>query len=265
MQWYDAFCQFQARQSYGPDGIASGDPDGPSLSYITLAYDLYLLGDHQQLRKRFVERLKRPEEFQGARYELYVAAVMIRAGFDLELENERDSSRPHGEYRATHRRSKEVFAVEAKSRHLPGVLGYPGERKPLESFKLDIRGPLRKALAKKLGLPYIIFIDANMPPDFAEQKRDEWIADVHRAAEHVDHGWGDLGIRVGSAFNFLVVTNIPHHYGVPGATVPEAVFYRLIPANPQMPLKDSSVLLDIERSVDQSHTVPMEFPSPVTI
>ena len=123
MQWFHAFREFQARHPYGPDGLASGAPDGPAFAYLTLAYDLYLLGDHQQLRKRFVERLKRPEEFQATRYELYVGAVMIRAGFDLEAEDERDSSRPHGEYRATHRRTGEVFVVEPRADIGPGYLG----------------------------------------------------------------------------------------------------------------------------------------------
>jgi hypothetical protein len=260
LQWYNAFCEFQARHPLGPDGIASGVPDGPSFAYLTLAYDLYLLGDHQRLRKRFIERLKRPEEFQGARYELYVGAVMIRAGFDLEPENQRDSSRPHGEYRATHRRTGEVFVVEAKSRHLPGVLGYEGVARPMEAFTLDIRGPLRKALHKKLGLPYIVFIDANMPPEYAESKREQWVGNVNRAVEWIDHGWGETGIREGSALNFLAVTNVPHHYGLPGGNVPNPVFYRLIPFSPRSAVRDMSVFLEIERSLQQSHNVPGEFP-----
>jgi hypothetical protein len=259
MQWVHAFREFQARHPYGPDGLASGDPDGPAFAYLTLAYDLYLLGDHQQLRKRFIERLKRSEEFQATRYELYVGAVMIRAGFDLEAENERDSSRPHGEYRATHRRTGEVFVVEAKSRHWPGILGYEGEPKPIESFTLDIRGPLRKALDKKLGLPYIIFIDANMPPEYAESKREEWVANVDRAVKLIDHGFDEAGVRVGSALNFLAVTNVPHHYGLPGGSVPNPVFYRLIPSNPQLSVRDISALLDIERSLQQSDNVPGQF------
>jgi hypothetical protein len=259
LQWYHAFSEFQARHPLGADGIASGVPDGPSFAYLTLAYDLYLLGDHQQLRQRLVERLKRADEFQGARYELYVGAVMIRAGFDLKAENDRDSSRQHGEYRARHRRTSEEFVVEAKSRHLPGVLGYAGERQPLEDFTLDIRGPLRRALDKRLGLPYIVFIDANMPPEYADSKREEWVTNVNRAVEWIDHGWGDTGLTEGSALNFLAVTNVPHHYGLLGAEIPSPVFYRVIPSNPKLSVRDISVFLDVERSLQQSHNVPGEF------
>ena len=66
---------------------------------------------------------------------------------------------------------------------------------------------------------------------------------------------------MGSALNFLAVTNVPHHYGLPGGSVPNPVFYRLIPANPQMRIRDISALLDIERSLQQSDNVPGEFPN----
>src|SRR6266853_2437825 len=85
MKWCEALRLLQLRNPT-PDehGVCSGEPDGPSYAYLLLAYDLYLLGDHGKLRQRFVERLEDPEEFQSARYELFVAATMIRAGFDLE-------------------------------------------------------------------------------------------------------------------------------------------------------------------------------------
>ncbi len=146
MQWCEALRQLQLRNPEPDDhGVCSGEPDGPSFAYLLLAYDLYLLGDHGKLRARFVERLKDREAFQGARYELFVAARMIRAGFDLEPENEGDGSTQHAEYVATHRRTKEMFAVEAKSRRAPGVLGLVGEpvvRKVFNSrvqlVKLDV-------------------------------------------------------------------------------------------------------------------------------
>ncbi len=258
IQWYNAFCEFQARHPVGSDGLASGEPDGPSLAYLTLAYDLYLLGDHNALRKRFVERLKQPEEFQGARYELYVAVNMIRAGFSLQLEDERDGSRKHPEYLATHRGTGEVFAVEAKSRHLPGVLGRPGP--PKSWFRLDIRQLLGRALAKAPAQPYIVFIDGNMPPKYVRESRDEWLADVHRAVELADRGLGESGAEQGSAFNLLVVTNVPHHYGEPGGNLPDPVFYRLVPARPGRPVAHPDVFLEIERALSQSYAIPQEFP-----
>jgi len=261
MQWCEALRQLQVRNPEPDDnGLCSGEPDGPSYAYLLLAYDLYLLGDHGKLRARFVERLKLGEEFQGARYELFVAATMIRAGFDLEPENERDGSRQHAEYIATHRRTKETFAVEAKSRRMPGVLGFVGEPVSEEKFQLDVRQPIKRALGKKVAHPYIVFLDANMPPRYANDRRDEWIGNINRAVELGDSSFNDVGIRVGSLFNFLAVTNVPDHYGETGGPLPEPVFYSVRPAKAHRAVQNSDVFGDIERSLSQSHRVPGGFP-----
>lgn len=260
MQWCEALRQLQLRNPGADErGMCSGDPDGPSYAYLLLAYDLYLLGDHGKLRERLVERLKRPEEFQSARYELFVAATIIRAGFDLELENERDSSKQHAEYIATHRQTKEPFAIEAKSRRVPGVLGFQGEPVPEEDFKLDVRQLIKRALEKNITLPYIVFLDANMPPGYANTRREEWIANVNRAVQLADSVFSDVGIRVGSVFNLLVVTNVPDHYGESAGPLPDPVFYRLQPAEARRVVK-YAVFDDIERALTQSHRVPSEFP-----
>ena len=92
------------------------------MAYLLLAYDLYILRDHRALLKRNVERMQHPDQFQGARYELTVTATMIRAGFDVIMENEGDKSTRHVELTAAHRVTGQRLAVEAKSRHYPGVL-----------------------------------------------------------------------------------------------------------------------------------------------
>jgi hypothetical protein len=207
------------------------------------------------------KRLRRPTESQGARYEVAVAATMIRAGFDLQLENEKDSNRRHPEFLATHRKTGQVLAVEGKSRHLPGVLGRAGRPIERERFRLDIRGLLRDALAKPVAHPYAIFIDANMPPDFAREERQEWLGDVDRAVGLLDHGFNDLGIRIGSGFNFLAITNVPHHYGRPGEPPPNPLFYRLVSSVAQQLLPHPEVLGDIERSPQLIDRVPQEFPT----
>ncbi len=256
IKWYDAFCEFQKRHPIGANGVGTGEPDGPAFAYLTLAYDLYLLRDHMALRKELVERLKSPEAFQGARYELYVATTMIRAGFKLELENERDPTRKHPEFLATHRETKEVFAVEAKSRHLPGVLGREGSTIQLEAFRLDVRQLVKDAIAKDPTEPYIVFVDANMPPSYARDNREQWVSDVHRAVELADPD----ALTRGSAFNLMVVTNVPHHYGRQGGNLPDPVFYRMIPAAAHRKVNDAGTLEDIERSLSQSYAIPSEFP-----
>jgi hypothetical protein len=69
--------------------------------------------------------LKDINQFQGARYEIYVTASFVRAGFEVELENETERTTSHCEFTATHRTGAK-YSVEAKSRHRQGILGREG-------------------------------------------------------------------------------------------------------------------------------------------
>jgi hypothetical protein len=51
--------------------------------YLGLAYSLYLIAHNVELQARMVRRLLDPTQFQGAYYELIVANILIRAGFEL--------------------------------------------------------------------------------------------------------------------------------------------------------------------------------------
>lgn len=77
LQWYDALCEFQQRNLHTADeaGLFHAQPDGPTLAYYLLAYDLYQLAENAEVQARFLARLRDPRQFQGARYELAVAAV----------------------------------------------------------------------------------------------------------------------------------------------------------------------------------------------
>ncbi len=257
--WYRAWKTFTAAHPAGPDGLAEGVPDGRALAYVLLAYELYILRDHGALQHRLIERLKRHADFQGARYELFVAATMIRAGFDLVHENETDATRKHPEFVATCRRTGVRLAVEAKSRHLPGLLGQPGAPPSPEDFRLDIRGSLQRALEKNPPEPYVIFIDANMPPDYAEAKAEAWVADVQSAVELKDRWYNEVGIGGPSGFNLLLVTNMAHHFGGPGAPPPRPLFYRMLPSATVRTSVDPAILLRIEQSLEKATNIPKGF------
>ena len=68
-----------------------------------------------------IKRLKDFHKFQGARYEILVAAVFTRAGFDIEWIDDTKASGKHPEFIATHKRTGRKIAVEAKSRRRPGI------------------------------------------------------------------------------------------------------------------------------------------------
>jgi len=99
------------------DGLFSFQPVGEAWEYYQLGYDLYVLRDHLKLQGRMVHRLKIEDQFPGARYELYVVAIFIRAGFTIDYEDETDGSRKHPEFLAIHKETGQQFAVEAKKRN----------------------------------------------------------------------------------------------------------------------------------------------------
>lgn len=260
LQWFQHLSDFRARHEADATGLKTGTPDGPVAAYIALAYDLYVVADSLLLQKSLVKRLKHPDLFQGARYELAVAATLIRAGCSIELEDETDASRKHTELTATHRRSGEAFAVEAKSRHRPGVLGFGGATTPSERFRLGITHQLREAKAKRGIKPLVVFVDANMPPEIARGETETWLQEFSRSVERVGHDVSDEGVHVGGPFAAIVLTNWADHYGEPGGALPEGMCVIAIPPRAERPLRDTRILADVKRAVQQFGVVPGEFP-----
>jgi hypothetical protein len=185
MQWYDDHCHFQAKQKKGRDGLYKAALSGPSAAYTFLAYDLYILRHHSSLQKEVIKRLKHKDQFQGSRYELFVAASIIRAGFTIAFEDERDMTRKHPEFFALHPIGSRI-AVEAKSRHRPGVLGFRGKQEPVSNLKAGVKGLLDNALSKVKDEPLLVFIDLNLPPFPGEIYEKPWFDEVREVVEHLD-------------------------------------------------------------------------------
>lgn len=167
---------------------------GAIAAYLRLAYDLYALDHNAELQERLVNRLRNQDNFPGARYEVFVAGTLIRAGFELEFENEDDGSTSHCEFTATYKKTGRKFSVEAK--HRAG-----------SAFRLGRQ--LNRALAKKANHTRLVFIDINVPDDTTDT---EVPAYMRRAL-------ADLRKFEGSIINgkplpdaYLVVTNTPWHH-----------------------------------------------------
>ncbi|MHB8095019.1 MAG: YecA family protein, partial [Candidatus Aminicenantales bacterium] len=207
MNWYDSMCRFQQRQKKGANGIYQAIPNGPMKAYLLLSYDLYVLRHHNLLQNALVVRLKNVDQFQGARHELFAAATCIRAGFLLEYENEADRSRKHPEFLATHEKTGQRVAVEAKSRTRPGILGRPGTKVTDGTIKLGIGRLLNKSLEKALDKPLVIFLDLNMPPSSVRLFEKPWINKLNSAVERIDGG-----SKEGAKYNLLVFSNMPFYY-----------------------------------------------------
>ena len=88
IQWYDTFCRHNQSRIKTPGIPVVSTVIGIVGCYLGLAYSLYLLNHNVLLQERLVRRLKNPGTFQDAYYELIVANILIRAGFQLTLEDE---------------------------------------------------------------------------------------------------------------------------------------------------------------------------------
>jgi hypothetical protein len=152
MQWYDKVRHLQTAHAGKPGELFSTPVTGAVSAYNRLAYNLYLIAHNgKDIQTRLLARLRNKDNFQGAYYEIQVAAWLIRAGFELEFEDEQDTSSTHCEFTATYVPTGERYSVEAKSR----------ETRPGGSARTPVGQQLRKALAKKANHKRLVFIDLN--------------------------------------------------------------------------------------------------------
>lgn len=164
--WYKKMCDYQKSVLEIPGKVSEATMNGATAAYISLAYNLYLLAHNVELQSLLLHRLKNKDQFWGAYYETFVAASFIKAGFDIEMEDETDGTRSHCEFTATHRETGKKFSVEAK--RIERVDSYPDY--------LGIGNPLYAALKKQADHERIIFIDFNDRQEFVGQEK--WVEDL---------------------------------------------------------------------------------------
>jgi hypothetical protein len=259
VRWFEAFCELGSRTERNAAGMLEATPDGPTQAYITLAYDLYTVADNAALQNELLTRLRDPQRFHGARYELAVAAIMIRAGFDIEFEDESDNTRRHAEFVATHRATGVKVSVEAKARRRSGVMGWIGPRQDPAVIKLSVDSLLRDACEKNPDLPLVVFIDANMPPEMVFGHLKSWLLEIQETLPRVGHGYSKLGVFEGAPFALLVLTNIPYDYARPGEIATGAVGYSSQPHPARRPIPNQELVSAIEKAVEQYGVIPQDF------
>lgn len=263
MQLYSRMLEIWNNQERGPDGLFQARPSGPMLAYLTIARDLYLLRDHMALQDRTVARLKEPSLFQGARYELFAAATLIRAGFAITHEDERDGTRRHPEFTATHTGLGETVAVEAKSRHRRGVLGQPAPASQASppDLKAGVRNLLLDAFGKAAGHPYLVFVDVNLPPE-AEGIvfPPRYFIEVLEDLEGEIQAFPDEPTR----YTQIVLTNHPFHYGEDQGVASMPQTYSLVSRRPSNPFRDERTWLLIQDAAEKHAEIPNWFDERLT-
>lgn len=213
MQWYDTYCRHQRRHAKKPGEPYSAENTGIVYCYLGLAYNLYLIRHNVALQGLYVQRLKITEQFQSAYHEMMVANILIRAGFELELEDETDRTSKHCEFSATSIRTGKKYSVEAKMRSESGVLGktdIDGARPGRDPTARMIRH-VNAALAKPADGERLIFVDVNTvpvdPKDFAkgEAALPRWVTAAEIKLENLER-------RINGVVQaYVIVTNMSFH------------------------------------------------------
>src|SRR5262249_18915643 len=168
-RWKYAFSEFTRRNigklSEAPGSQRfSGPVPGTVYALLALGYDLFCLQAKNALPEFLIEKLRSNLDFQGARYEVAVAAIMARAGFEITYLDDKAVQQKHCEFIAQHKATGINIGVEAKSRVRPGVLNTKGEFNYTEDWR-GIWQLVRAARKQKPpGLPFFIFVDVNLPP-----------------------------------------------------------------------------------------------------
>ncbi|KRF22527.1 SEC-C domain-containing protein [Paenibacillus sp. Soil787] len=265
-KWWVAFCDWGMINSehffeteHGK--IYFGNTTGEVQSLLQHAFDLFCLQTVNRLPDFFIERLKDTHEFQGARYEVTVAAIMARAGFDIEFLDDKNKSETHCEFIATHRESGQQIGVEAKSKRRKGVLHEEGVFDEETDFKGNIMHLFRKArMQKPVGIPFIIFIDMNLPSKDVDLQNIEvepektWENDI----DQIYSNYKSKQSPMPDPFNALYFTNFAYYYSGNKSDLNPSVAYIKKSDSPEHGISNIAVLDSILNSIMRYSVIPKE-------
>lgn len=184
-----------------------------------------------QLEKRFPKKLRtrllNRNEFQGARYELAVAATFIRANFKIEwIDDKRGPTNALGkrcDFNAVHQVTGETIAVETKSRRRKGRLHEAGEARDSAELTADVYSLYKEATGQNPGnKAFAIFIDINLPHQPTLSGTDKtWASEI----EAILTNYAKSNPTDPAPFSFIFFTNFAWHFqGRQGAHTPEHIF-----------------------------------------
>lgn len=235
-----------------------GSDTGATNAWFRLAYDLYLVEHNAELQKKLLRRLRNPLTFQGARFEAAVAAMMLASGYDLRYSEEKGPGK-HPEFYATHRDTGTVLAVEAKSRHRHGVLGFGGKVQVVKPEAFDLDALLRDAVAKDTKEPLLIFIEANVPTLLSVDKQEHVYRELETTWKTVqERAWPDGFPSIGVVF----YNDVAPWY--PSESLPKngsSIWALALWPKASRHAFDAKFLLErIAQGCLQRSTIPQEFP-----
>jgi SEC-C motif len=183
-------------------------PIGAGAAWLRFAYDIHTISDNAKLEGKLKERIIRYRSFQTSRHELWTAALFITAGFDIDFEDESDSSTKHPEFIAIDRDTGIKIAVEAKCRQRKGILGFSDGKDTEPGEEVGISKLLKKAYKKESGLPLCIVLNTNLPPENKNWNLEYWLNQIDQTFRQLDNEGYDNPCPA----NLVLFYNDPSHY-----------------------------------------------------
>lgn len=258
MQWWRRATEFSDKHD-GRQGII---PNGFLSAFITFGYDLYIVECNGRLDENLMKRLKQKLEFQGARHELFAEATCLRAGYIIEHEDQTDITKKHVEFNATHKTTKQKISVEAKSKHRPGILGFPGEAQIEEEMNLRFGSLINNAVRKNPKYPLVIFLDTNLPTKIADKIFNPSAIDLFVPSKF----FSDLLDRIRNEnkgkdpYNLIVFTNHPHHYAEENEADPKRQLLSIMPEIPLRLVENPEAIMEVHKAANKYGNIPKDLP-----
>lgn len=236
-----------------PDGRWAAEVEGPSQYLLALAFDVVSLIHKHKLPDALLTRLRNKQQFQGARYEIAVAAIFARLGYDIEWrEGVVAPNMTHCEFYATHPSNGLSIAVEAKSRHRPGVLHTAGVQNEAGLMRGDVGRLIKEAEDQAPGdRPFLIFVDLNAPVTHVAVIDSTWRPEIMEGlqARYVTAG-SPMPI-----FSAVYVTNFSYHYDI-GRTSGKNEILEIISNAPAHSVADATVFAQLKNALRFYGEVP---------
>ncbi len=211
LQWYHHLCLYQRQVGAKRGEVYSAPMTGAAAAYLNLSYNLYLVAhNNKDIQSKLIHRLKDRVSFAGAYYEFYVAAVFIKAGFDLEYENEDDRETSHCEFAAVSKVTGKMYSVEAKScQPLAPGLAEGSERR---TGRPRVGRQLFRALEKAAKHERVIFIDVNVPDSATDDQAPAFMEHALNVLRRNERTLVVKGAPAPPAY--VVLTNHPYHHNL---------------------------------------------------
>lgn len=221
MAWFEQATSDARAMGVDENGHYSGAMTGAQRAFLNLSYNLYLVAHHSEPEKSetildsFVWRLKsaRTDDFIGKLFETYASAAFLKAGFQIEYENERDGRDSHVEFIATYPETGRKFAVEVKTRNR--LIGADG---PMDDTqRLRVGQKLAKALRKSTDHERIVFVEVNLPDVVGQDYTGTWVEAALEQIKAAEAFVDSEGQPYPPAY--VIVTNHAYHNNLEAADI----------------------------------------------